>query len=361
MSEMPPFHEYLGVTLERRGDGEVDAVLALAPHHRNRRGVVHGGVVAALLDTALGAAVASAIPKEWWCATISLSVQFLQGTQGLHLRATGRVRRRGVQVAFASGEVKDDAGRLIATAEGSWHLWPHRPTPSGAPRAPHYVVMRGSGERIEVGKIVAVGRNYAEHIAEMGHEPNAGPPVLFVKPSTALVHDGGEVRIPPGMGSVHHEVEMVVVIGKPGRAIPAEAALEHVAGYAVGLDMTLRDVQAEAKKAGNPWAVAKGFDTSAPVSLVAPREEVGDGSGLRLTLTVNGELRQADLTSRMIHGVPALVALASKLFTLERGDLVFTGTPSGVGPVSPGDRLIAELERVGRLEIGVVPDDPAVD
>lgn len=354
MSTLPPFQEYLGVTLDRREDGEIDAVLELGAHHRNRRGVVHGGVITALLDTALGAAVASAIPKEWWCATISLSVQFLQGGQGSRLVATGRVRRRGVQVAFAGGEVRDDSGRLVATAEGSWHLWPHRPTPSGAPRAPHYVVMRGSGERLEVGKILAVGRNYSEHIAEMGHDPNAAPPVLFVKPSTALVHDGGDVRIPRGLGSVHHEVELVVVIGKPGRAIPVETALEHVAGYAVGLDMTLRDLQAEAKKSGGPWASAKGFDTSAPVSLVAPRDEVGDGSGLALTLAVNGRIRQQDTTSRMIHGVPQLLAMASRLFTLERGDLLFTGTPSGVGPVAAGDRLIAELERVGRLEVGVV-------
>jgi 2-keto-4-pentenoate hydratase/2-oxohepta-3-ene-1,7-dioic acid hydratase in catechol pathway len=212
--------------------------------------------------------------------------------------------------------------------------------------------MRGTGERIPVGKVLCVGRNYADHIREMGNAPSA-PPVLFLKPSTAIVHDGGVVRIPEGTADVHHEVEMVVVIGKPGRAIEEGRAMDHVLGYAVGLDLTARDVQAEAKRKGEPWTLAKGFDGSAPVSTVAPRDEVGDGSGLKLSVELSGTKRQEDTTSKMIHGVAALVALASRWITLERGDLLFTGTPSGVGPLKAGDVAVARLEKVGEVRVRV--------
>jgi len=174
---------------------------------------------------------------------------------------------------------------------------------------------------------------------------------MFFKPATALVPDGGTIEIPDGVGEVHHEVELVVVIGKDGKKIAKEDALDHVLGYAVGLDLTLRDLQSEAKKAGTPWALAKGFDGSAPVSLVAPRDDIGDGSGLRIRTSVNGVVRQDAVTDRMIHDVASLVSLASRLVTLERGDLLFTGTPEGVGPVVPGDVLTAEIDRVGTLRV----------
>jgi fumarylpyruvate hydrolase len=353
--DLPPFNEFLGVRVESAHDGEATCALDLAPHHRNKRGVAHGGVVSSLLDTALGAAVISAMPPEWWCATVSLSIQFVSGGRGSRLIATGRVVRRGVQVAFADGEVRDEAGDVVATAQGSWHVWSHKPG-TRTPRATRHVVVRGTGERIDVGKIVAVGRNYADHIREMGGDPDASPPVLFFKPATALVPDGGTVEIPAGVGEVHHEVELVVVIGKDGRRIAREDALDHVLGYAVGLDLTLREMQAVAKKAGTPWALAKGFDGSAPVSLVAPRDEIGDGSGLGIRTRVNGEIRQDAVTDRMIHDVASLVALASRLVTLERGDLLFTGTPDGVGPVVPGDVMDAEIDRVGRLRVTAVAE-----
>lgn len=356
--DLPPFDDFLGLRIESMSDGEATCSLELREHHRNKRGVTHGGVVSAMLDSALGAAVISSIPREWWCATVSLTVEFVSGGRGERLVARGEVMQRGTQVAFARGEVRDDRDRLVATAQGAWHLWPHRPgrRPATADR-PH-VVVRGTGERIDVGKIVAVGRNYAAHVAEMGGDPDRTPPVLFLKPSTALLADGGTVEIPSGLGAVHHEVELVAVIGTTGRRIPAERALLHVAGYAVGVDLTLRDLQSEAKRAGTPWALAKGFDGSAPISLVAPRDEVGDGSGLGIRLSVNGEVRQEATTDRMIHPVAALVARASELMTLERGDLLFTGTPEGVGPVGPGDRVEAEIERVGRLSFDAT-DDPA--
>jgi 2-keto-4-pentenoate hydratase/2-oxohepta-3-ene-1,7-dioic acid hydratase in catechol pathway len=213
-----------------------------------------------------------------------------------------------------------------------------------------HVVLRETGERLPVGKIVGVGRNYAAHAAEK-NAPRPGKPLLFLKPSTALVPDGGELLLPHGAGAVHHEVELVVAIGEAGKGIPVERAPDHVLGYAVGLDMTLRDLQSEAKSRGEPWCVAKGFDGSAPVSAVASRETVGDGSGLEIALEVNGECRQEGNTSQMLWGVAELVAFASRWFTLERGDLIFTGTPSGVGPVEPGDRLEARIDKVGTLTV----------
>jgi 2-keto-4-pentenoate hydratase/2-oxohepta-3-ene-1,7-dioic acid hydratase in catechol pathway len=211
------------------------------------------------------------------------------------------------------------------------------------------------GERLRVGKILAVGRNYAKHIDEM-NAPRTGHPVIFLKPSTALVGDGGKVPLPREAGQVHHEVELVVVVGERGKTIPAERALDHVLGYAVGLDMTLRDIQTEAKRLGNPWCVSKGFDGSAPVSAVARRETVGDGSGLEIELDVNGEPRQLGNTSQMLYNVAELIAHVSRWFTLERGDLLFTGTPAGVGLVAPGDLLQARLERVGSLTVTVVEE-----
>jgi 2-keto-4-pentenoate hydratase/2-oxohepta-3-ene-1,7-dioic acid hydratase in catechol pathway len=214
------------------------------------------------------------------------------------------------------------------------------------------VVVRGTGEALRVGKIIGVGRNYADHVVEMG-APRGAPPVIFLKPPSALLGGGGVLRIPTSFGQVHHEVELVVVIGEGGKAIDPARALDHVLGYAVGLDLTLRDLQSAAKKRGEPWALAKGFDGSAPVSLVAPREEVGDGSGLAISLDVGGERRQRGNTSQMLHGVADLVAHVSSWMTLERGDLLFTGTPAGVGPLRPGDRIEARIERVGRLELVV--------
>jgi uncharacterized protein (TIGR00369 family) len=324
--------------------GEAEVALDLAPHHTNNRGVAHGGVVSAVLDSAMGAAVISAIPKEWWCATTGLSILFVAGPREGALIATGKVVRRARSVAFAHGEVREASGRLIATAQGTWDLW------TGKPEAEPSVVMKASGERIRVGKILAVGRNYADHIAEMGHAP-AVPPVLFLKPPSALVHDGGVVALPTGLGAVHHEVELVAVIGRAGRAIDEGAALDHVLGYAVGLDLTLRDLQNEAKKKGEPWDLAKGFDGSAPVSLVVALENAGDVSNLPISLDVNGQRRQEGSTAQMLHGVAQLVAYASRWITLERGDLLFTGTPAGVGPLVAGDRVVARLSDLVTLTV----------
>jgi acylpyruvate hydrolase len=164
------------------------------------------------------------------------------------------------------------------------------------------------------------------------------------------------VLLPAGAGEVHHEVELVVAIDGSGKHIREERALDHVLGYAVGLDMTLRELQGRAKERGEPWSLAKGFDTSAPLSAIVVREQVGDGSGLKIALEVNGERRQEADTSQMLRSVAELVAHASRLMTLERGDLIYTGTPAGVGPVHAGDVLVASIENIGTLSVTVAAE-----
>jgi acylpyruvate hydrolase len=214
------------------------------------------------------------------------------------------------------------------------------------------VAFTDSQRFVNVGKCLCLGRNYPAHAKEMNAEIPENP-VVFIKPSTAVIGSGSRVIIPPFSRELHHEVEMVVVIGKDGKDIPREKAYEHVAGYAVGLDMTLRDVQADAKKKGLPWSVAKGFDTSAPVSAIIDKRSVRDPHALELSLKVNGVLRQRSSTANMIFRVEYIVSYLSSIFTLEAGDLIFTGTPEGVGPVVPGDQMQASLESVGTLTVGV--------
>lgn len=211
---------------------------------------------------------------------------------------------------------------------------------------------RGSGIGVPVGKILCLGRNYPEHAREM-HSAVPSTPIVFLKPSTAIIPSGADVILPPFARVLHHEVELVVVIGKGGKHIPRAGAFDHVSGYATGLDMTLRDVQTEAKKNGLPWSVAKGFDTSAPLSTIAPRREVPDPHVLDIRLSVNGVDRQHSNTGQMIFPIDALISYISDIFTLEEGDLIFTGTPEGVGPVVPGDVIEAEIESVGSLSVGV--------
>lgn len=215
------------------------------------------------------------------------------------------------------------------------------------------IIFCGTGTSLPVGKILCLGRNYVAHAREMGAEiPKV--PVVFLKPATALIHDGENVVIPRISADLHHEVEMVVIIGRTAKNVQREDALSHVAGYAVGLDMTLRDLQADAKKQGLPWTIAKGFDTSAPVSHAVEAPKVPDPHNLLLSLKVNGECRQETTTANMIFKIDFLISYLSSVFTMEPGDLVFTGTPEGVGPVRAGDFLEAELESVGSLRVGVV-------
>ena len=201
-------------------------------------------------------------------------------------------------------------------------------------------------------RIFCIGRNYAAHAAEMQSKvPDV--PMVFLKPSTALVRDGGAVVLPPQSAEVHHEVELVAVIGKAGKNIPADQAMTHLCGYGVGLDMTARDLQAAAKKKGHPWSVAKGFDTFAPLGPLVAVDEVEDPFNLDITLRVNGALRQAGNTRDMIFALPVLIAYCSSVFTLLPGDLIYTGTPEGVARVNRGDQLQAQIAGLPALHIEV--------
>ncbi|MEK6649822.1 MAG: fumarylacetoacetate hydrolase family protein [Bacteroidota bacterium] len=191
-------------------------------------------------------------------------------------------------------------------------------------------------------KILCIGRNYAEHAKEMKADVPTDP-VFFLKPRTALIANGGSIEIPSISKDVHHEVEMTVLIGTGGRNIPEGQARRHIAGLGVGLDMTLRDVQSEAKKKGLPWTLAKGFDTSAPVSTFVPAAQVPDVSALEVELKVNGHVRQHGFLRDLLFPVEHLISYLSRFITLEEGDVIFTGTPEGVAQVVPGDRLEASL------------------
>jgi len=216
----------------------------------------------------------------------------------------------------------------------------------------YHTHLLGTPERFAVGKIVCLGRNYSEHIKELG---NAVPdkPVIFIKPSTSIIPDGGTVVIPDYSNDCHHEVELALLIGLTGKNIPEEKAMGHIAGYGVAIDLTLRDVQSAQKEKGLPWEIAKGFDTSCPLSDFVPATRVKDPHNLQLTLTVNGETRQDGNTSYMMRSIPQIIAEMSEIFTLEAGDVILTGTPAGVSRIESGDVMAGEIEQVGRIEVKV--------
>ena len=200
----------------------------------------------------------------------------------------------------------------------------------------------GSNQEIETGKILCLGRNYAEHAKEMKFDVPSLP-IVFMKPSTAIICNGEAIVRPKISKELHHEVELVVAIGKTGKNIPASEAYDYICGYAVGLDMTLRDIQSEAKTGGLPWTVAKGFDTSAAVSDIISKSRIANPHDLTLRCKVNGSVRQQSSTGKMILTIDRIIEYISSLFTLESGDLIFTGTPEGVGEVKHGDTIEAEL------------------
>lgn len=213
------------------------------------------------------------------------------------------------------------------------------------------VEIAGRVERFAARRVYCVGWNYAEHVREMGSEPEREPPVFFMKPPDALVPDGGEIKYPPATEDLHYEVELVVAIGASGADIAPLAVTEMIFGYAVGLDMTRRDLQAHAKKHGQPWALSKGFDQSAPISAIHPADHVGHPSQGAIWLDVNGERRQDGNLSQMIWNVPEIVQHLSRFFELRPGDLIFTGTPAGVSAVMRGDRLKGGIDGIDTLEV----------
>ncbi len=209
------------------------------------------------------------------------------------------------------------------------------------------VPIRGLNDPFPVRRIWCVGRNYAEHAREMGGDPDRAPPFFFAKPGDAVVPGGGTLDFPPETADLHHEVELVAAIGAGGRAIDRAQALSHVFGYAVGLDMTRRDLQAEAKQAGRPWSFAKGFDQSCPIGAIVRADEIGHPAAGALTLSVDGVPRQSGDLSDMIWPVADAIAYLSRFVALAPGDLIMTGTPAGVGPVRPGERVIGACSGPG--------------
>ena len=218
-----------------------------------------------------------------------------------------------------------------------------RPTP--------YLPVAESNRVFPVGRIYCVGRNYAEHAREMGHDPEREPPFFFMKPADALVPSGTTIPFPQVTSDLHHEIEMVVAIGKDGANIPVDKALDHVFGYGVGLDMTRRDLQGEAKKLGRPWEMGKAFDNSAPCTALKTAAMVGHPDKGAIWLKVNGAVKQRGDLSEMIWNVPEMISYLSTLVTLRAGDLIMSGTPAGVGPVKAGDRLDGHVEGVGDLTV----------
>ena len=219
------------------------------------------------------------------------------------------------------------------------------------------LVATSAGNAFPVRRLFCIGRNYAAHAREMGANPDREPPFFFTAWAETVVPGGGRIAYPQGTADYHHEIELVVAIGESGRNIPIENALSIVHGYAVGLDMTRRDLQAEAKSAGRPWDVAKNVEQSKPVGKIRSGPGFDPTAG-SIVLSVNGEEKQRGDLGDMIWSVAEVIAHISNFYRLEPGDLIFTGTPSGVGPVGVGDRLVCEIEGLETLTVSIAPMEP---
>lgn len=216
----------------------------------------------------------------------------------------------------------------------------------------YHIRLNGSQETYQLGKIVCIGRNYYDHIAELGNEV-PDEPVFFIKPSTSIILNGGEIKIPAVSTDCHHELELAVLIGKKVSQVNEDVAMASVAGYGIAIDLTLRDIQSNQKKKGLPWEIAKGFDTSCPLSDFVAADKVSNPHDLQMTLMVNGDVRQSSSSSLMMRKIPTIIAEASKFFTLLPGDVVLTGTPKGVGRIKSGDAIHAKIDQIGELSVTV--------
>jgi fumarylpyruvate hydrolase len=222
------------------------------------------------------------------------------------------------------------------------------------PAPPQAAAPVAGGGLFPVRRIFCVGRNYADHAREMGGDPNREPPFFFTKPADALVTGGADTPYPSLTNNLHHEIELVIAIGKGGAAIPTERALDHIYGYAVGIDLTRRDLQAAARDNKKPWDMAKGFDHSAPLGLIEPAAKIGNPAKGRISFAVNGAVKQDGDLADMIWSIPEIVAALSSAVALAPGDLIFTGTPAGVGPLIRGDVVIGEVAGVGQVRTTIV-------
>lgn len=221
------------------------------------------------------------------------------------------------------------------------------------PPAMPTVPVQGTTAVFPIHRIYCVGRNYAAHAIEMGHDPDREPPFFFQKNPDTIVPDGGVFPYPSQSHDVHFEIEMVVALSTGGKDIPVAHALDHVFGYAVGIDMTRRDLQEEAKKMGRPWEVGKAFEYASPCSEIVPASHTGHPDRGAVWLRVNGNLRQKGDLNQLIWKVPEIISYLSSLFTLAPGDLIYSGTPAGVGPTVPGDVLHGGVDEVGEITIKV--------
>ena len=219
------------------------------------------------------------------------------------------------------------------------------------------VPIKGRGELFPVNRIFCVGRNYEAHAREMGVAVDREAPFYFTKAASAYVPSGATVSYPPGTKNYHYEMELVVAIGKEGFRIPAEHALEHVFGYASGLDMTRRDLQMQAREKQRPWDLGKDFEQSAVLAEIVPASDIGHPATGKIELAVNGTVKQFSDLSLLIHPVPALIAHLSGFYHLQPGDLIYTGTPEGVGAVVAGDRITGTVAGVGDIALNVGPSE----
>jgi len=215
------------------------------------------------------------------------------------------------------------------------------------------VAIDGAEERFPVHRIYCIGQNYAAHAREMGNDPEREPPVWFMKAADSIVPSGSTVPYPPRTANLHHEIELVAALGKGGRDLSEADAREAIFGYAVGIDLTRRDLQNELKKGGRPWDIAKSFEQAAPISPIRRVADSGHPRGVRIWLAVNGETRQDGTVDDLIWSVPAALAELSTLFTLAPGDLLFTGTPAGVGAVGPGDTITGGIDGIGDIRVDI--------
>ncbi|HEY6824352.1 MAG TPA: fumarylacetoacetate hydrolase family protein [Steroidobacteraceae bacterium] len=221
------------------------------------------------------------------------------------------------------------------------------------PPAQPSVAVAGSDARFPVHRIYCIGLNYADHVREFGRDPERAPPVFFMKPADAVVANGAAVPYPPGTANFHYEIELVVALARGGRDVAAQDARGLVFGYAAGNDLTRRDLQSAAKERGEPWDTSKGFDGSAPLAAIRP-VSAGHVTAGRIWLSVNGSVRQESDISRMLWDVPQIIAALSRLYELRAGDLIFTGTPAGVGAIRPGDTLEGGIEGLEVLRNSIV-------
>lgn len=219
------------------------------------------------------------------------------------------------------------------------------------------IPVKGSDDTFPVAQIYCVGRNYADHAVEMGHDPDREAPFFFMKPGYSILQDGCSMWYPALSNDVHHEVELVVALAAGGRNLSIDQTSALIFGYAVGIDMTRRDLQAQAKEKSQPWEAGKSFLHAAPCSVITPLDQTGIVEQGEIKLTVNGEQRQRGDVNQMIWKIPEVISRLSILFHLQPGDLIFTGTPAGVGPIHVGDNIRASIAGIGELNINIIESE----